>query len=576
MRAEPTAVAQIPDSRGINLYRADRDAAPLLQHYLPDDLFRHLEPKLDRLGALAGDRLDRLAATADKNPPTLSVRLRTGQDADTIEKHPAYLEMEALAFGEFGLSAVSHRGALGWHEAMPPAAKYAIAFLFTQAEFGLMCPVSMTDSLARTLKRYGDPSLVARYYDKLTTTDMDELMQGAMFMTEQGAGSDISATETKADIRDDGTWCLTGDKWFCSNADADLAMVLARSEDKPGLAGVSLFLLPKIKRDGLPNDYRILRLKDKLGTKSMASGEIRLAGAEAYLIGERGRGFNQMADMVNNSRLSNAMRAAALMRRSVTEAMFIARRRSAFGRRLIELPLMRRQLAKMTVWAEQARTMMFLTADALHRANQGDAEGEKLARIMTPLIKFRACRDARKVTGDAMEVRGGCGYIEEWPDARLLRDAHLGSIWEGTSNIVALDVVRAIGRNQALPILKAANEKLLAQAGVDGTLRALLAETLDKVCRFAAKVTDEKDERLARQVGSSLYHITSAIGLAHEAARIGAPHRLAMARMVLQHRLLPRDPLAAEDDESMVDSLLTSEDTTPKRTRSTRSAGRNT
>ena len=175
-----------------------------------------------------------------------------------------------------------------------------------------------------------------------------------------------------------------------------------------------------------------------------------------------------------------------------------------------------------------------------------------------------------------LEVRGGCGYIEEWPDARLLRDAHLGSIWEGTSNIVALDVVRAIGRNEALPALKAANEKLLAQADLDRTLNSLVAETLEKVCRFAARVTDEKDEKLARQVGSSLYHITSVIGLAHEAARIGAPHRLAMARMVLQHRLLPRDPLAAEDDESMVDSLLTSEDATPIRTRLTRSAGRNT
>ncbi|WP_213774397.1 acyl-CoA dehydrogenase family protein [Bradyrhizobium sp. dw_78] len=556
MRVDLAPVVQVPDSRGTNLYRGDRDAAPLLKHYLPDDLFGHLDPIFDRLGALAGDRLDRLATIADKNPPTLSVRLRTGEDRDTVEKHPAYQEMERLAFGEFGLSAVSHRAALGWHEAMPPAAKYAIAFLFTQAEFGLMCPVSMTDSLARTLKRYGEKSLVDRYYDKLTTTELDQLLQGAMFMTEQGAGSDISATETRADLREDGTWSLTGDKWFCSNVDADLAMVLARSESKPGLQGISLFLLPKIKRDGLPNDYRILRLKDKLGTRSMASGEIRLNGAEAYLIGERGRGFNQMADMVNNSRLSNAMRAAALMRRAVAEATFVARRRSAFGRRLVELPLMRRQLAKMMVWAEQARTMMFLTAEALHRANQGDLEGEKLARIMTPLIKFRACRDARKVTGDAMEVRGGCGYIEEWPDARLLRDAHLGSIWEGTSNIVALDVVRAIARNGTLPVLKAANERRLADADLDPSLAALMADTHEKVCAFAAKVTDDKDEQLARQVGSSLYHITSAIGLAFEAKRIDAPHRLAMARMVLQHRLLPRDPLSSDEDPSMLDSLL--------------------
>lgn len=556
MRTGLAAIARIPNSTGSNLYRVDRDAGALFRYYLPDDLFRHLEPTFERLGALAGDRLDRLAGAADKNPPTLSVRLRTGEDRDTIEKHPAYHEMEALAFGEFGLSAVSHRAALGWHQPMPPAAKYAMAFLFTQAEFGLMCPVSMTNSLARTLKRYGEKSLVDRYYDKLTTTDLDQLLQGAMFMTEQGAGSDISATETHSELQDDGTWRLTGDKWFCSNADADLAMVLARSEDKSGLQGLSLFLLPKVRRDGLPNNYRILRLKDKLGTRSMASGEIRLDGAEAYLIGERGRGFNQMADMVNNSRLSNAMRAAALMRRAVTEATFVARRRSAFGRKLVELPLMRRQLAKMMVWAEQARTMMFLTAEALHRANQGDKDGEKLARIMTPLIKFRACRDARRVTGDAMEVRGGCGYIEEWPDARLLRDAHLGSIWEGTSNIVALDVLRAIARNGALPVLKAANERRLTEAALDPSVAALLADTHERVCSFAAKVTDDKDERLARQVGSSLYHITSSIGLALEAAKIGAPHRLAMARLVLQHRLLPRDPLASEDDASMLDTLL--------------------
>src|SRR5690606_35356975 len=146
-------------------------------------------------------------------------------------------------------------------------------------------------------------------------------------------------------------------------------------------------------------------------------------------------------DMINNSRLSNGVRAAGLMRRALTEALFVARNREAFGRKLIDLPLMRRQLAKMMVWTEQARSFVFQTAEALRRADAGDEEGRRLARILTPLIKFRACRDARKVTGDAMEVRGGCGYIEEWGDARLVRDAHLGSIWEGTSNIVALDVM---------------------------------------------------------------------------------------------------------------------------------------
>lgn len=556
MKADVDLSGSIPDSRGINLYRADRDAAALFAHYLPDALFRHLAPTFDRLGGLAGGRLDELAGIADHNPPTLSVRRRTGEDCNVVEKHPSYVEMERLAFSELGLAAISHRGALGWPEPMPPVAKYALTYLFVQAEFGLLCPVNMTDSLTRTLKRYGDPNLVGRFIERLTTLDFDDLTQGAMFMTEQGAGSDVSATTTRAALQPDGTWTLTGDKWFCSNADADLAFVLARSEDVPGMKGLSLFLLPKVKGDGLPNEYRILRLKDKLGTRSMASGEIRLEGAEAYLVGERGRGFHQIADMVNSSRLSNGVRAAGMMRRAVTEALFIARRRQAFGKRLIELPLMRRQLAKMLVWTEQARSMMFLTSDALDRANRNDPTGLKLARIMTPLMKFRACRDARKVTGDAMEVRGGCGYIEEWADARLLRDSHLGSIWEGTSNIVALDVSRAIARDDALPALKAWNEELLREAALDADTHALFAGALDRACAFASEVAANKSEVLARQAASALYHITSAIGLAHEAPHIKAPHRLALARMALTHRLLPRDPLGGVDDAADIDSVL--------------------
>ena len=556
MRADFAETESIPNSRGINIYRADRDAAPLFAHYLPKDLFVHLEPIFDHLGDLAGDRLDRLASIADKNPPVLSVRCRTGEDCNRIEKHPAYVELERFAFGDFGLAAISHRGALGWNEPMPPAAKYALTFLFTQSEFGLMCPVSMTNSLTRTLKRFGDRKLVERYFDNLTSTDLDHLMQGAMFMTEQTGGSDVGAITTRAVIQTDDTWKLTGDKWFCSNADADLVMVLARSENVDGLRGLSLFLLPKVKSDGLPNNYRILQLKDKLGTRSMASGEIRLEGAEAYLVGERGRGFNQMADMVNNSRLSNAVRAAALMRRAVTEALFFARRRHAFGKRVIEFPLMRRQLAKMLVWAEQARTMVFLTAEAMRLADLGDAGQAKLLRIMTPLIKFRACRDARKVTGDAMEVRGGCGYIEEWSDARLLRDAHLGSIWEGTSNIVALDVRRAIVREGSLLELQAMNMKRLDEASLESKLHSALADTLERTYAFAEGIDEREDERFVRQMASTLYHVTSAIGLAHEAAKIGAPHRLALARMVLKHRLLPRDPLARDDDEDLLPAIL--------------------
>jgi acyl-CoA dehydrogenase len=177
-------------------------------------------------------------------------------------------------------------------------------------------------------------------------------------------------------------------------------------------------------------------------------------------------------------------------------------------------------------------------------------------RIMTPLIKFRACRDARKVTGDAMEVRGGCGYVEEWPDGRLLRDAHLGSIWEGTSNIVALDVLRAIARNESLPVLMKENGRRLAEAALEQDLSSQLGEMLERVCVFSAKVADDADERMARQVSSSLYHITSAIGLAAEAAKLDAPHRRAMAQLVLQHRLAPRDPISPDNDAGLINALL--------------------
>jgi alkylation response protein AidB-like acyl-CoA dehydrogenase len=550
----PAGADAIPDARGTNLYSADPMAAALFGLYLPAPLFAHLQPHFDRLGALAGGRLDELASIADRHPPTLSVRSRRGVDESKVLKHPAYVEMERIAFADFGLAAMSHRpGVLGWAEPMPAAAKYALTYLLVQAEFGLCCPVSMTDSLARTLRRYGEPALVERCLPLLTSLDFDALQQGAMFMTEQGAGSDVAGTATLASACADGSWALHGDKWFCSNPDAGFAMVLARSEPSashPGLKGVSLFLLPRLLSDGSPNAYRILRLKDKLGTRSMASGEIRLDGATAWLVGERGRGFQQMADMVNNSRLSNGVRAAGLMRRALSEALHIARHRVAFGRPLITMPLMRRQLLKMMLRAEQARTMVFQTARALEAADRGVAGSAALARILTPLIKFRACRDARGVTGDAMEVRGGCGYIEEWSDARLLRDAHLGSIWEGTSNIVALDVLRAIRRDDALPALRHHVDGLLA-AGTPAVSAEAMAEAtaVERAFALAADAAAHDRAALARQVASALYHVVSMSGLRWEARQAGLPQRAWLAGAVLRHRLAPRDPLAATDDE---------------------------
>ncbi|AOJ03481.1 DNA alkylation response protein [Burkholderia mayonis] len=543
--APAAGAANIPDSRGLNFFTSDPDCAALLRLHLGDARYRALEPELRTLGLRASDELDRLASRADKHPPVLHPRTRRGEPLESIDKHPDYVALERVAYSELGLAAMSHRS-----EAPPPLVKYALTFLFVQAEFGLCCPVSMTDSLTRTLRRFGSRELVERFLPRLASRDFDVLYQGAMFMTEQAAGSDVGRIATRA-VREtaaDGaaTWRLYGDKWFCSNADADLAMVLARPEGAPdGVRGLALFLLPKTLTDGSRNRYRIVRLKDKLGSRSMASGEITLDGAEAYLIGEIGRGFHQMADMINMSRLSNGVRAAGLMRRATTEALHVARHREAFGRKLIDMPLMRRQLVKMLVPTEQARSLFMQIALLLAKADTGDGQAAGCVRILTPLIKFRACRDARRVAGDAMEVRGGTGYIEEWSDARVLRDAHLGSIWEGTSNIVALDVARAVKREGALAPLRAFLLDLLDAARLPGASVARLRDALDRASDAIERVAQAGDDALVRQAASALYHATTAILLASEGMWLAPDYRrLALAHLVLRYKLSPVDPLA--------------------------------
>lgn len=562
--APAAAQPLLPDARGINLFEADPGFRGLLGLYLEPALLDHLMPQFVRLGALAGGELDELALTADKNPPELHHRARNGEDRQWISRHPAYRRMEDIAFGEYGLAAMSHRaGVFGWPEKLPPAVKYALTYVYVQAEFGLCCPLSMTDALARTLGKFGDEGLVARYLPGLTSQDMDALVQGSMFMTEQGAGSDVGATLTVA-RKEGGAWRLYGDKWFCSNADAGLALVLARPEGAPaGTKGLSLFLLPRTLPDGTANHYSIVRLKEKLGTRDMPSGEITLQGAVAYMVGDPQRGFVQMADMINMSRLSNGMRAAGMMRRALTEALFISRRRAAFGKPLAELPLMRRQLLKLMLPAEAARSIVLHTAAELALADAGDEEARRRVRILTPLLKFRACRDARRSTGDAMEVRGGCGYIEEWSDGRLVRDAHLGSIWEGTSNIVALDVMRAIRREGALEALMPQLRQMVAQ--LDGPLSPLreeLAAGLERAAQFARTTADANDEVHARQAATGLYYAAAAAIMASEGHRLAAQgdaRRLLLAQLTLDHRLAVRDPLAATDaqrDEALANALL--------------------
>ena len=556
-----------PDTSGMNFYRADPSLADLLRIHLPDALFRHIEPHLDRLGALAGGHLDECARLADRHVPVLHQRDRFGRDVQWIEYHPAYRELERAAFGEFGIHAMSLRkGILGWPEKYPVVAKHSFTFLFNEAEFGLGCPINVTDGCAKLLASFGSEALKEKYLDGLTQTDMNRLTQGGQFMTEKEGGSDVGTLTTIA-VQEGGHWRLFGEKWFCSNADAEVVMLLARPEGAgPGTRGVGLFLMPRKLDDGSPNHYRIVRLKDKLGTRSMASGEIKLEGAIAYAVGRLDRGFVQMAEMVNSSRLSNGVKSTALMRRAHHDVMTVAQNRVVFGSRIIDLPLARRQLMKIMLATEQALSLSFITADALDRAEAGSQDAAALLRILTPTLKFRATRDARKVCGDALEMRGGIGYIEEFATARLLRDAHLGSIWEGTGNIVAIDALtRAVGRHGADAALAAdLHARLDDSANVPQRWRDRLRELTDRATGFAREIAlRSENEAEARRATSLLYHVASAVALAWEAGRIherrGDARRLLLSRLVIDHRVLAGDPFRLGDNaaqRAITDLLL--------------------
>lgn len=557
-----------PDTTGLNFYQADRSLRDLLDVYLAAPLRRHIEPHLQQLGHLAGGELDECARLADRHPPVLHHRDRFGRDEQSIEYHPAYRRLEQVAFGDFGIHAMSHRGGvLGWTDCYPATAKHAFTYLFNQAEFGLGCPINVTDGAAMLLSRFGSTALKNRYLEGLTTTDMTRLTQGAQFMTEKEGGSDVGSLTTRA-VHDGGHWRLYGEKWFCSNADAGVAMLLARPEGAAsGTRGVGLFLMPRRLDDGSANAYRIVRLKDKLGTRSMASGEITFDGAIAYAVGALDRGFVQMAGMVNWSRLSNGVKSTALMRRALHDAFAVANGRIAFGRRVIDMPLARRQLMKMLLSVEQALSLCFVTADALDRAETGGSqEATALLRILTPTLKYRSTRDARKVCGDALEMRGGTGYIEEFVPPRLLRDAHLGSIWEGTGNIVAIDTInRAIRRHGADAALSAdLHDRLNQASSVPQHYRDELRRFIDKIVGFARAVADDVElEADSRRATSALYHVASAVTLAWEAhhlhERCGDARRLLLSRLVVEHRLRDRsvsEAMAGRLEKHFTDLIL--------------------
>ena len=540
----------MPTTRGLNFYLADRNLEFACSTVMDAATFERARPHLVEMGAVAGDELDVLAAEADRNPPQLRAFDARGSRVDEVVLHPAYVAMERLAFARFGLAAMSHRpGVLGWPDKVPHVVKYALSYLFAQSEFGLLCPVSVTDSTSRMLRWYGSEELKARYLPKLTTTDFEQLWQGTQWMTEKTGGSDVGTSTTVARRDADGTWRLWGDKWFCSNANADVALTLARPESAPaGTKGLGMFLVAKCLPDGSKNAWTINRLKDKLGSRSMATGEVTYAGAVADVVGDLTKGFRQMMEMVNVSRLSNAMRAAGIMRRCLLESLVHARHRAAFGRALIELPLLRANLLDMLLDTEAAASVVLNAAAALDRWDSGATADRKLFRVLTPLAKYWITARARVVAGEAMNVRGGNGYIEEWVNARLLRDSHLGAIWEGASNVVALDVQRALLRDDGQTALfdlisqrLAGVNEPLAQPSIDA-IRSAMRDTAAAIAAWPALSAPER-ELGARPVADMLYHLlASALLLAEGQAlrdRSGDFRKFLVAALYVRKWLRP-------------------------------------
>ncbi len=558
-----------PDCAGLNFFEIDHQFQSLLPLYLSEAELAHFQPHFDRMGEVAGGRLNDLAMTADKHGPVLEPRDRNGRDIDRIDYHPAYREMERIVWDDFKMAAMSHRpGALGWPEVTAPPIKYAFQYMFAQAEFGILCPLSVSETSSYHFEWADDPKLKAMFWEGMTSLDWDKRLTGAQFMTEKAAGSDVGEATLTA-VKDGDAWRLYGEKWFCSHADADVALLLARPEGAPkGTRGLGLFAMPRRLEDGSRNSYRIARLKEKLGTKSMASGEIVFDGALAYAVGDVRHGIKQMLRQVNLSRLSHGVRAAGMMRRCLNEALAVARYRRQFDEPVANKPLMREQLLDIIVPTEQALTAMFYSTSAMRRANAGDEAGAKALRIATPLFKTMGCRDNVPVATASMETRGGNGYIEDWVNARLVRDAHIGVLWEGTSNINAIDVVtRAVGKSGAHEALADAMHDLLDQAGdgAPGQFRGELARAVDMAAKLAGDVAREGREPLMRKAASALYNAATATIMAHEGAELGRrggdARRLLLARLVLDHRLKPQDPLAAgEPDAGAIgDALLSSE-----------------
>jgi putative acyl-CoA dehydrogenase len=487
MRETHEVSNQPPPLEHYNLYLTDRALIEAAQR----EGGAWAEDRLSTYGEILGrPETIRLGFLANRNSPELRTHDRFGHRIDEVEFHPAWHEIMSLAMAH-----ELHN--LPWRTPRSGAnvARSTLNYMHAQIESGSGCPITMTYACLPTLRHQEE--VAAEWEPRVLGTDYDGRMVPAtekravligMAMTEKQGGSDVRANTTRAVAIDGGgpggAYELTGHKWFCSAPMCDAFLTLAQTDK-----GLSCFLVPRWRPDGTRNAFYIERLKDKVGNRSNASSEIEYRGTYARMIGEEGRGVRTIIEMVHHTRLDCVSGSAGLMRQAVAQAIHHASHRSAFGRRLLDQPLMQNVLADLALESQAATALMLRLARSYDEGVASD-DARAFARIATAVAKFWVCKRAPHLTYEAMECLGGNGYVEETIMPRLYREAPVNAIWEGSGNVICLDVLRAIAREpDSLPALLA---ELRTARGADARYDAALA-------RLEAEMRDPADaERRAR------------------------------------------------------------------------------
>ncbi|MBN3758471.1 isovaleryl-CoA dehydrogenase [Paraburkholderia sp. Tr-20389] len=500
---------QVPPLANYNLFASDAALAAAVER---EGAAWHREA-LARDGAvLTTPDVLALADLANRHTPELAAFSPRGERIDALEFHPAWHTLLGLLRRE-GLHA------LPFSDPQPGAmvARCAGYFLHAQLESGSLCPLTMTFASIPVLQR--EPELFATLRDKLYSREHDPRdlpltqktsMMIGMGMTEKQGGSDVRSNRTQAFAASGSGrgagYRLVGHKWFFSAPQCDAHLVLARTDDHEGL---SCFFVPRFAPDGSKNAVRIQRLKDKLGNRSNASSEVELFDAWGVMIGDEGRGVPTIIEMANYTRLDCVIGSAALMRAALVQAIHHARHRSAFGKHLADQPLMRNVLADLALESEAA-TVLFMRLARAFEDTTNAPEERAWRRLVTPAAKYWICKRTLEFTGEAMEVWGGNGYVEEGPMARFYREAPVNSIWEGSGNVMCLDVLRAMEREPD------AAQALLAAWRAEAQTHPALGAALDRLMKALA-LPPEAREASARRIAQQIVLIAQAVLLVQHA-----------------------------------------------------------